>query len=155
MRRIIGLFVPLLIIEVLIFLEVASSIGSLNTVILVIFTTALAPLILRDVSGKIIKRVKESLSQKINPAPHLASGFFRLIAGMLLFLPGFMSDFIGLLFWLISFRPDILASLNIASGFGSPEKNRQSDDTTNPEENGQVIEGEFRNLKDEKKKQYD
>ena len=102
MRKILWIFVPLLIIEVVIFLEAASSIGSLNTVILVIFTTALAPLILRDVSGKMIKGVKESLTQRVNPAPQIASGFFRLIAGFLLLLPGFMSDFIGLLFWLIS-----------------------------------------------------
>ena len=149
MRKILGIFVPLLIIELVIFSEVASSIGSLNTVILVIFTTALAPLILRDVSGKIIKGVKESLAQRINPAPQIASGFFRLIAGLLLLLPGFMSDLIGLLFWLISFNPDILAPLNFTSGFGSPKQNRQSDDTTNPEENGQVIEGEFQNLKDD------
>ena len=155
MRKILGLFVPLLIIEVVIFLKVASSIGSLNTVILVVFTTALAPLILRDVSGKIIKGVKESLTQRINPAPQIASGFFRLIAGLLLLLPGFMSDFIGLLFWLISFNPDILAPLNFASGFVSPKQNRQSENTTDPEGNGQVIEGEFRNLKDDKKKQYD
>ena len=149
MRIILGLFVPLIIVEVVIFLEVASSIGSLNTVILVIFTTALAPLILRGVSGRLIKGVNESLTQRINPAPQIASGFFRLIAGFLLLLPGFMSDFIGLLFWLISFYPDILAPLNSASGFGSPKQNRQSDNTTNSEENGQVIEGEFRNLKDD------
>ncbi len=149
MRIILGLFVPLIIVEVVIFLEVASSIGSLNTVILVIFTTALAPLILRGVSGRLIKGVNESLTQRINPAPQIASGLFRLIAGLLLLLPGFISDFIGLLFWLISFNPDILAPLNFASGFGSPKQNRQSDNTTNPEENGQVIEGEFRNLKDD------
>ena len=152
MRGILGLFVPLLIIEVLIFSEVASSLGSLNTLILAIFTTALAPLILKDVSGNIIKRIKESLTQRINPAPRIAAGFFRLIAGFLLFLPGFMTDFIGLLFWLISFKPDILASINAASGFGSPKKNRQPNNTTNPEKNGQVIEGEFRNLKDDQKK---
>ena len=155
MRIILGLFVPLIIVEVVIFLEVASSIGSLNTVILVIFTTALAPLILRGVSGRLIKGVNESLTQRINPAPQIASGLFRLIAGLLLLLPGFISDFIGLLFWLISFNPDILAPLNFASGLGSPKKNRQSTNTTNPGENGQVIEGEFRNLKDDKKKQSD
>ena len=149
MRKILGLFVPLLIIEIVIFLEVASFIGSLNTVILVMFTSALALLILRDISGKIINGLKESLTQRVNPAPQITSGFFRLIAGLLLFLPGFLTDFIGLLFWLISFNPNILAPLNFASGFGSPKQNRQSDNTTNSEENGQVIEGEFRNLKDE------
>ena len=155
MRKILGLFVPLLIIEVVIFLEVASSIGPLNTVILVIFTTALAPLVLRGISGKIIKGVQESLTQRVNPGPQIASGFFRLIAGLLLLLPGFMSDFIGLFFWLISFNPNILAPLKFSSGFGSPKKNRPSNKTTNPERNGQVIEGEFRNLKDDQKKQHD
>ena len=66
-----------------------------------------------------------------------------------------MSDFLGLLFWLISFNPDILAPLKFSSGFGSPKKNRQSDNTTNPEKNGQVIEGEFRNLKGDEQKRYD
>ena len=155
MRKILGLFVPLLIIEIVIFLEVASFIGSLNTVILVMSTSALALLILRDVSGKIINGLKESLTQRVNPAPQITSGFFRLIAGLLLFLPGFMSDFIGLLFWLISFNPDIVTPLKFSSGFGSPKKNRQSDNTTNPEKNGQVIEGEFRNLKADEQKRND
>ena len=115
-----------MVLEVVIFLEVASSIGSLNTVILVVFTTALALLILRDVSGKIINGLKESLTQRVNPAPQITSGFFRLIAGLLLFLPGFLTDFIGLLFWLISFNPNILAPLNFASVFVSPKQNRQA-----------------------------
>ena len=149
MRKILGLLVPLLIIEIVIFLEVASFVGSLNTVILVMFTSALALLILRDISGKIINGLKESLTQRVNPAPQITSGFFRLIAGLLLFLPGFLTDFIGLLFWLISFNPNILAPLNFASGFVSPKQNRKSDNTTDSEENGQVIEGEFRNLKDD------
>ena len=149
MRKILGLFVPLLIIEIVIFLKVASFIGSLNTVILVMFTSALALLILRDISGKIINGLKESLTQRVNPAPQITSGFFRLIAGLLLFLPGFLTDFIGLLFWLISFNPNILAPLNFASGFVLPKQNRKSDNTTDSEENGQVIEGEFRNLKDD------
>ena len=111
MRNILGLFALLLIFEVIVFLEIASSLGSLNTTILALSTTFIAPLILRETSGRIIERLRETFLLKANPAPQIASEFFKLLAGLLLLLPGFLTDFMGLLLWLLSFNPNILISL--------------------------------------------
>ena len=149
MRNMLGLIVLLLIFEVIVFSEIASSLGSLNTIILAISTTFIAPLILRETSGKIIERLKETFILKANPSPQIASEFFKLVAGLLLLLPGFLTDFMGLLLWLLSFNPNILISLGLSFRFGSPKRNGKSDNSEDPEKKGRIIEGEFQNLKDD------
>ena len=148
MRNILGLFALLLIFEVIFFLETASSLGSLNTIILAISTTFIAPLILRETSGRIIERLEETFILKANPAPQIASEFFKLLAGLLLLLPGFLTDFMGLLLWLLSFNPNILISVGSSFRFGSPKRNGKSANSEEPEKKGRIIEGEFQNLKD-------
>ena len=107
MRNIFGLIALVLIFEVIIFLKIASSLGSLNTIILAISTTVIGALILRGTSRKIVEKVKEIFLLGANPAPQIASEFIRLLAILLLLLPGFLSDFMGLLlhpvyvFWCI------------------------------------------------------
>ena len=149
MRDILGLIAILLIFEVIVFLEIASSFGSLNTMILAISTTFIAPLILREISGRIIERLKETFILKANPAPQIASEFFKLVAGLLLLLPGFLTDFMGLLLWLLSFNPNILISLGLSLKSGSPKRNGKSANSGDPEKKGRIIEGEFQNLKDD------
>ena len=149
MRNILGLFALLLIFEVIFFLETASSLGSLNTIILAISTTFIAPLILRETSGKIIERFKETFILKANPAPKIASELFKLLAGLLLLLPGFLTDFMGLLLWLLSFNPNILSSLGFSFRFGSPKRNDRAANSEDPEKRGRIIEGEFQDLRDD------
>ena len=149
MRNILGLIALLLIFEVIVLLEIASSLGSLNTIILAISTTFIAPLILRETSGKIIERLKETFILKANPVPQIASEFFKLLAGWLLLLPGFLTDFMGLLLWLLSFNPNILISVGSSFRFGSSKRNGKSANSEEPEKKGRIIEGEFQNLKDD------
>ena len=149
MRNILGLFAILLIFEVIFFLETASSLGSLNTIILAISTTFIAPLILRETSGKLIERLKETFILKAKPAPQIASEFFKLIAGLLRLLPGFLTDFMGLLLWLLSFNPNILISVGSSFRFGSPKRNGKSANSEDPEKTGRIIEGEFQDLRDD------
>ena len=145
--------IPLvLIFEVIIFLKIASSLGSLNTIILAISTTVIAALILRGTSRKIVERVREIFLFSANPAPQIASEFFKLLAVLLLLLPGFLSDFMGLLLWLLSFNPNMLISLGLSFRFGSSRGNSKSADSEKPEKNGRVIEGAFQDLKDDQKK---
>ena len=148
MRNIFGLIALVLIFEVIIFLKIASSLGSLNTIILAISTTVIGALILRGTSRKIVEKVKEIFLLGANPAPQIASEFFRLLAVLLLLLPGFLSDFMGLLLWLLSFNPNMLISLGFSFRFGSSRGNSKSADSEKPEKNGRVIEGAFQDLKD-------
>ena len=148
MRNIFGLIALVLIFEVIIFLKIASSLGSLNTIILAISTTVIGALILRGTSRKIVEKVKEIFLLGANPAPQIASEFFRLLAVLLLLLPGFLSDFMGLLLWLLSFNPNMLISLGFSFRFGSSRRNSKSANSEKPEKKGRVIEGAFQDLKD-------
>ena len=149
MRNILGLIALLISLEVIIFLEIASSLGSLSTITLALTTTFIAPLILRDTPGKIIEGVKETFLLKANPAPQIASEFFKLFAGLLLLLPGFLSDFMGLLLWLLSFNPNIHNLLGLSFRFGSSKRDGNSANSEKPEKKGRVIEGEYQDLKDD------
>ena len=149
MRKILGLIALLISLELVIFLEIASSLGSLSTITLALTTTFIAPLILRDTPGKIIEGVKETFLLKANPAPQIASEFFKLFAGLLLLLPGFLSDFMGLLLWLLSFNPNIHNLLGLSFRFGSTTRDGNSANSEKPEKKGRVIEGESQDLKDD------
>ena len=149
MRNILGLIALLISLELIIFLEIASSLGSLSTITLALTTTFIAPLILRDTPGKIIEGVKETFHLKANPAPQIASEFFKLFAGLLLLLPGFLSDFMGLLLWLLSFNPNIHNLLGLSFRFGSTTRDGNSANSEKPEKKGRVIEGESQDLKDD------
>ena len=149
MRNILGLIALLISLELIIFLEIASSLGSLSTITLALTTTFIAPLILRDTPGKIIEGVKETFLLKANPAPQIASEFFKLFAGLLLLLPGFLSDFMGLLLWLLSFNPNIRNLLALSFRFGSPKRHGNSANSEKPEKKGVIIEGEFQDFKDD------
>ena len=116
---------------------------------LALTTTFIAPLILRDTPGKIIEGVKETFLLKANPAPQIASEFFKLFAGLLLLLPGFLSDFMGLLLWLLSFNPNIHNLLGLSFRFGSTTRDGNSANSEKPEKKGRVIEGESQDLKDD------
>ena len=152
MRNILGLIALLISLELIIFLEIASSLGSLSTITLALTTTFIAPLILRDTPGKIIEGVKETFLLKANPPPQIASEFFKLFAGLLLLLPGFLSDFMGLLLWLLSFNPNIHNLLGLSFRFGSTTRDGNSANSEKPEKKGRVIEGESQDLKDDQKK---
>ena len=149
MRNVFGLITVLLIFEVIILLEIASSLGFLNTIILAISTTVIAPLILKDTSGKIIEEVKKTFLLRANTAPQIASEFFKLLAGLLLLLPGFLTDFIGLLLLLLSFNPNIPISLGLSFKFGSAKRYGKSGNSEKPEKKGRIIEGEFQDAKDD------
>ncbi len=113
---IIVLLMPIL--EIAGFIVVGKAIGLWPTLALIILTSMLGLIILRNGGLGMVRNLQNAGRTGDQPAEALVSGGMRVIAGILLFVPGFFTDIIGILllvpavrrfFWTI-FRPNIIVA---------------------------------------------
>lgn len=101
--------VPLLIlsfplVEIAGFVLVGRQIGLLATIALVIATSIAGSMLLRFQGFGVLARISKEMQAGRNPSRELAHGVMILIAGVLLLLPGFVTDIIGLLLFIPPIR---------------------------------------------------
>tara|TARA_B100000780_G_scaffold60683_1_gene39020 strand:+ start:312 stop:734 length:423 start_codon:yes stop_codon:yes gene_type:complete len=97
MNTLLLLVIGIPIIEIYLFIKIGSQIGALNTILL-IFITAFFGIIYARYEG--FNTLKSGMSQIIRnelPVYEIVSGAALAFAALLLILPGFASDFLGLL----------------------------------------------------------
>ncbi|WP_369467857.1 FxsA family protein, partial [Enterobacter cloacae] len=80
-------------IEISIFIQVAHVLGVLMTLILVIFTSVIGMSLVRN-QGLLMQ---QKMAAGESPAAEMIKSVSLIIAGLLLLLPGFFTDFLGLL----------------------------------------------------------
>ena len=91
-------FLALPLAELAVFIAVASSIGFAWALILLLGTSLAGGLVLRHASGSHIARVRVALNQGSFTALQADScGALILLAGILLLIPGFITDTVGLM----------------------------------------------------------
>lgn len=96
-------WIPLLIvflyvyIEMVLFIEVAHMLGVLLTLMLVIFTSVVGLSLVRNQGLKNLVLMQQKMAQGESPAAEMIKSVSLIIAGLLLLLPGFFTDFLGLL----------------------------------------------------------
>lgn len=96
-------WLPLLIlflfawIEISLFIQVAHVLGVLLTMLLVIFTSAIGVSLVKNQGVKNFMLMQQKLAQGESPAAEMITSVSLIIAGFLLLLPGFFTDFLGLL----------------------------------------------------------
>lgn len=91
-------FLALPLAELVVFIAVAASIGFVLTLGLVLAGSFAGGLVLRHAGGNHIARVKVALEQgSFTSVQSDGSGAVILLAGFLLLVPGFITDFVGLL----------------------------------------------------------
>ena len=84
--------------EFIVFLLMVAAIGFLKAALLMIATSALGVIILRQVGKPRIARFRSSLAQGETVELHASgNGFFTVLGGILLLLPGFITDVVGVL----------------------------------------------------------
>ena len=97
MNTLLLLIIGIPIIEIYLFIKIGSQIGPLNTIMLV-FITAFLGLIYARYEG--FNTLRSGVSQLVKneiPINEIISGAALTFAAFLLILPGFLTDFIGLL----------------------------------------------------------
>ncbi len=95
------LILPLIIafplLELYVLIKAGGMLGAIPTIALVVFSAVLGALLLRWQGWVALQRVRATLARGELPARELLDGLFVLISGVLLLIPGFISDFLGLL----------------------------------------------------------
>ncbi|GED68265.1 UPF0716 protein YtzA [Brevibacillus reuszeri] len=110
LRILVVLFVVVFGIELWGLIAVGSLIGGWNTVFLVILTGLFGAWMAKQQGIQVFRMVQFQLARGQMPTETLIDGVLVLIGGLLLLLPGFISDVIGLIF-LIPYTRMILRHL--------------------------------------------
>ncbi|MED1780584.1 membrane protein FxsA [Brevibacillus fortis] len=79
-------------------ITIGSWIGGWNTVVLVILTGILGAWLARQQGMQVFRMVQNQLARGQMPTDSLIDGVLILVGGILLLLPGFVTDVIGLVF---------------------------------------------------------
>lgn len=108
----IGLFILLAIIglpllEILVFVEVGSEIGAVPTVLLTIATAVAGSLMLRLQGLSLLRRVRAEMDRGQVPGEDIMQGALIVVASVLLLIPGFITDALGLLLFVPPLRAAI------------------------------------------------
>ncbi len=140
MNTLLLLVIGIPIIEIYLFIKIGSQIGALNTILL-IFITAFFGIVYARYEG--FNTLKSGMSQIIRnelPVYEIVSGAALAFAALLLILPGFASDFLGLL---IIFPPTRQLIFKKVSTKKRTNKTEQD-----------FINGEYEDLDDENDKKF-
>ena len=86
------------IIEIILFIEIGSVIGSFNTILTIVITTIVGVYIIKYNSAMYMSEIRSKLMKGLRPDKEILSGIIIFICGVFLLLPGFLTDFIALLF---------------------------------------------------------
>ena len=89
------IFVP--IIEIYLFIKIGSQIGAISTILLIFFTAILGIFYARYEGFNTLRSAINQLLKNEVPLYEIISGAALAVAALLLILPGFLTDFIGLL----------------------------------------------------------
>ncbi|MEN5017116.1 FxsA family protein [Erwinia sp. Eh17-17] len=84
-------------IEISLFIQVAHVMGVLLTMLLVIFTSCIGVSLVKNQGMKNFVLMQQKLNAGESPAAEMIKSVSLVLAGFLLLLPGFFTDFIGLL----------------------------------------------------------
>lgn len=102
------LFLALPIIEIALFIQVGGAIGLWPTLALVLAAAALGMVVIRMQGAHAVAQLQRSIGELRDPARPMAHGALIMLAGLLLLIPGFFSDAVGLLLLLPPVRELIM-----------------------------------------------
>jgi len=91
------IFTVVPVIELALLIKIGTVIGTLNTIMLVIFTAMLGAYLVKMEGIGVITRFQQNMMEGRFPAEEIFDGALILIAGALLVTPGVTTDMIGFL----------------------------------------------------------
>jgi UPF0716 protein FxsA len=129
------LFIVVPLLELYVLIEVGSEIGALAVIGLLVAAAIAGGVLLRWQGLSLARRVRETLARGELPAVEMLEGTLLLFAGVLLLLPGFLSDIVAIALLLPWVRSLLI-------------RRYATSRATHPADAGprrpQIIEGEFR-----------
>ena len=134
------LIIGIPVIEIYLFIKIGSQIGAFNTISLILLTALLGVWYARYEGFNTLKSGISQIMKSEVPLYEIVSGAALAIAALMLILPGFATDLIGLLLIFPLSRKLILGKF--ANKYSKKNKN----------DNNQYIDGESEELDDKNKK---
>ena len=138
------IFIVIPVIEISLFIEIGSFIGSFNTILLIFTTALIGVYFVRQQGISTYSKLYNQLQNQEAPIQTMFEGLVILISGILLITPGFFTDALGFL-GLIPLTRVIFIKMvanSVLSRYGM--KNQSSDDGS--------IEGDFEEINDDEDK---
>jgi UPF0716 protein FxsA len=139
------LFVGIPLVELYFLIRVGSEIGAISTIFLTIFTAILGGWMVRAQGFSTLLRVRQAMERNEVPAFEMMEGAVLLICGLLLLLPGFITDAVGFLFLVPQVRRWLLTAGLKGSGVMKPAEKEGGAPPSK-----RIIEGEFHREDDRK-----
>lgn len=125
-------FIALPLIEIALFIVIGARIGLGATLGLIVLSALAGVMILRGQQARLQGMMQAGL--RVAPGRLLADGAFRMVAGLLLVLPGFLTDALGLILLIPAVQRLILARIASRARVATASFHQQGD----------IIDGEFR-----------
>lgn len=140
----------LIYIESVLFVSIASDIGVLMTLALVVLTSCLGFSLVKNQGMKNVQRIQQKIMAGESPAVEMIKSVSLVLAGILLIIPGFFTDFLGLLLLLPPMQKLLVMRLMPylkfyrpgQAGFGRSFSQSSTSDTN-------TFEGEFKRKQDD------
>lgn len=96
MALLVVLFVLAPLVELFVIIRVASEIGALTTIGLLVAISVIGAALVKRQGLSVARRLQRSLRSGQDPSRALVDGFLVLVAGVLLLAPGFVTDVLAL-----------------------------------------------------------
>ncbi|MDB2387133.1 FxsA family protein [Shewanella sp.] len=147
------IFVALPAVELWLLIHVGEILGGWTTVGLVMMTSILGASLVRSQGISTVIQVREKLARGETPGQEIVEAMMLAVAGLLLILPGFITDFLGLI--LLTpitripvaryFYKKMQVQVNNSGGFGASMGGQQPH---SPFEKGKTFDGDFEHKAD-------
>ncbi len=98
MKIVLLFFILIVLGELYLLILMGGFIGAFPTILLILLTAFLGIGLMRSQGLMVMQKMKSSLGQGIIPKTEMLEGVLIFVGGIFLFVPGLMSDSIGLLF---------------------------------------------------------
>lgn len=141
--------------ELSVLIEVGSQLGTVTTLLLILGSAFLGINIMTRQGPQVLRNAQVAAAEGRSPARDLVEAVLVVLAGLLLFIPGFISDAVGLL--LLTPLRGLLAATTVGSWVAqhapaSPSwnMNRGPFGGADPHKDQTIIEAEFKSVDDEK-----
>ncbi len=113
------ILVLLPIIEIFLFIEIGSIIGSFTTILIILLTAIYGIYLLKHNTWKYIAEIQNKVMRGMRPDQEVVSGIINFICGLLLFIPGFLTDTLAFILLFKPFRLLIINKFMTARPFDS------------------------------------
>ncbi|NKF49163.1 FxsA family protein [Shewanella sp. WXL01] len=155
------LFVVIPVVELNVLIQVGEVLGSWTTVGLVFFTAIVGVSLVRSQGISTLMTAQQKMAQGEAPGQEIAEAMMLAMAGVLLLIPGFVTDFVGLLlltpitrapiasFVFKRMKLKVMSNSQFRGGFGPQGPFQQGPfEQGNPFDQGNTFDGDFERKQD-------